>query len=182
MNKEIFVLGIDPGLASMGWGVLRMSTLTNAQKTTTAVLQVQNQYAIEHMAHGVIETSSQEGMGHRLLHIEQFIDSLLARYPVNVLAYEKQFFVKNVTNGLQVAHALGVILLYAAKHAMLVESYTPKEIKLQITGTASAKKESVKKFICMQLGLDEVKLHHSADAMGAALCYAYRAKPTIGNR
>lgn len=160
MSKSTYIIGIDPGLASLGWGVL---SYTKNERDS-----------VEHIAHGVIETYAKDSLGMRLLHIEQTIDAIFSRYDISILSYEQQFFVKNVTSGLQVAHALGVVLLYAAKQGLEVVSFVPKEIKLQITGSASAKKESVQKFISLQLGLDEVKIHHAADALGAALCHCYK--------
>ena len=175
MNKSMYIIGIDPGLASLGWGILRASHTTNAK----GLFEKQS---IEHVAHGVIETYAKDSLGMRLLHIEQSIDAIFARYDISVLSYEQQFFVKNVTSGLQVAHALGVILLYAAKQGLEVVSFVPKAIKLQMTGSASAKKESVQKFVSMHLGLDEVKIHHAADALGVALCYCYKHQNALTSK
>lgn len=165
------VIGIDPGLASLGWGVLAIEKMTPA---AASVYRGHDTSKVYHVGHGVIETSSEESLGNRLLYIEQSIDAIFSRYEIITLSYEKQFFVKNVTSGLNVAHALGVILLYAAKQNIRVTSFTPREIKQMITGKANAPKTTVQKFLCMQLGLDVIDLHHAADALGAALSYYYK--------
>lgn len=175
MNKITNVIGIDPGLAFLGWGVLAIEDGVSHRARSKSNKKVY------HLGHGVIETSSKDSLGHRLMHIEQSIDAIFSRYDISVLAFEQQFFVRNVTSGLQVAHALGVILLYAAKQGLSTISFTPKEIKLQVTGSATAKKDTIEKFICQQLNLDMVELHHASDALGAALSYYYQTLNVISN-
>lgn len=175
MNSITHIIGIDPGLASLGWGVLSIDGYNSP--TTTKSNNASKQ--VNHLGHGIIATSSKDSLEYRLLAIEQAIDAIFSRYDISILVYEQQFFVKNVTSGLQVAHALGVVLLYAAKQGLRVHSFTPKEIKQQITGNASARKDTVGQFVCMQLGLDIIEAHHSADALGAALSYCYKNSAMI---
>ena len=160
------IVGIDPGLASLGWGVLSLDDNTSSA-------------AIEYRAHGVINTPSDHDLPSRLFTIEQKFDALLSRYSPHALAYEQQFFVRNVTSGLEVAYALGVILLYCAKQNLPIVGYTPTKIKKQITGSAKASKESIEKFICHQLGIDKITPHHASDALATALvlCYAFQQNP-----
>ncbi len=153
----MFIVGVDPGLASLGWGIISIE-----QKTGQDIC---------YHAHGVITTQAKRKISQRLLDIERQFDALLLRYNPFVLAYEKQFFVKNVTSGLEVAHALGVILLTCAKRNIEVYSYTPLQIKKQITGKAQAKKEIVEKLVCLQFGIDVINIHHSSDALAVALTH-----------
>ncbi len=155
------VLGVDPGLASLGWGVISYDWNGGA-------------IDIRYKAHGVINTSASLCLPQRLLEIEQKFMAILARYSPFVLGYEQQFFVKNVSSGLEVAHTLGILLLYCAKYNIQAQSFTPSTIKKRITGNARASKESVEKFMCMQLNMDIIKPHHASDALAVALvqCYA----------
>ncbi len=153
------ILGVDPGLASLGWGVLSSSGSSSVD--------------IRYKAHGVISTSSTLPLPQRLLEVEQQFIAILARYAPSAFGYEQQFFVKNVTNGLEVAHTLGVLLLTCAKHNIPVQSFTPSNIKKRITGNARASKESVEKFMCMQLNMDIITPHHASDALAVALVRSY---------
>lgn len=167
MNNSMHILGIDPGLASLGWGVIRIDENNKNHNSDSCG-------EISHVAHGVIKTMSTDSLAQRLLFIEQSIDAIFSRYTIYALAYERQFFVKNVTSGMQVANALGVILLYAAKQGLVIESFTPKAIKLQVTGEANAKKDTVEKFLCHLLGMDSIEENHASDALGAAVSFFYK--------
>lgn len=150
------VLGVDPGLASLGWGVLSFDGSV-----------------VRHHAHGVIETSAGSELSARLLEIEQKFDAVLSRYRPVAMGYEYQFFVKNVTSGLEVAHALGVVLLGCAKRRIGTQGFTPPAIKKQITGNARAQKDSVEKLMCLALNIDKIRPHHASDALAIALVRCY---------
>ena len=170
-DNRTYIIGIDPGLAMLGWGVIRVDNNFHIRKSNASASLNSE---ISYMADGVIETSSKDPLEKRLLKIEQSIDAIFTRYNITALVYEQQFFIKNVTSAMPVAHALGVVLLYAAKLGVKVHSFTPKEIKLQITGSATAKKDTVETFLCRYLGLDTISSNHSSDALGAAVSYFYK--------
>ncbi len=155
------VIGIDPGLASLGWGIIQYSDVSHAS-------------SFEYIAHGVIETSSDRELHHRLYTLDVEFDRVMRRYQVQELAYEYQFFVKNVTSALPVAHALGIILLYGAKHNISVTHYTPKDVKKQITGNANASKDTVNTYVRLPLRVHNITPHHAADALAVALTHIFR--------
>ena len=157
------VIGIDPGLASLGWGIIQYNDNSSTAK-------------FEYIAHGVISTPSDIELHHRLLTLDVEFDRVMRRYQVEELAYEYQFFVKNVTSALPVAHALGIILLYGAKHSISVSHYTPKDVKKQITGNANASKHTVNTYVCLPLRVHQVTPHHAADALAVALTHIFRSQ------
>ncbi len=157
------VIGIDPGLASLGWAVLAYDSQRSSE-------------SIQYVTHGVIQTSKDLELSQRLLKLDIEFDTIMRRYEIREFAYEHQFFVKNVTSGLPVAHALGVILLYTAKHTIQVSSYTPPEVKKQITGNARSSKETVNKYVCIPLRLNNVTQHHAADALAVAMTHILKSQ------
>ncbi len=148
------VLGIDPGLATVGYAVLELTT-TNSYQMLEA---------------GVISTPPEDDIPTRLKHIYDESCELVQEFEPKALAIEKLFFKKNVTTGINVAQARGVVLLSASE--LEVHEYTPLEIKRRVAGSGKAQKIQVQAMIQRLLGLKQIpKPDDAADAVAVALCY-----------
>jgi crossover junction endodeoxyribonuclease RuvC len=153
------LIGIDPGLASTGWGVVRFDGSR-----------------FRHVAHGVIETDSADPLPERLLFIHDGIRKLLAKYSPDEAGVEELFFSKNITSGMAVAHARGVVFLALGQKGIPVGSYTPQRVKLAVIGKGRAEKDQVQRLVAVLLGLDTVPgPDHAADALAVAICHANRS-------
>ncbi|OGF55485.1 MAG: crossover junction endodeoxyribonuclease RuvC [Candidatus Fraserbacteria bacterium RBG_16_55_9] len=158
------VLGIDPGLATTGYAVIQEggSSSLNRMKVLEA---------------GVIRTPPGDPIPQRLKSIYDEVVRLIEEYQPQALAVEQLFFNQNVTTAMVVSQARGVVLL--AAHCLQVESYTPLEVKRQISGYGRAKKPQIQAMVQRLLGLRELpKPDDAADALAVALCHLlrYRSK------
>lgn len=148
------VLGIDPGTARFGFG------LVDAGDTYTAV------------DYGIIETHSSAPMQERLLDLHQALQHLIAEFRPDVMAIEQLFFSRNVTTAIAVGQARGVAMLSAALAGIDVIEYTPAEIKQAISGYGNADKHQVQAMVQMLLSLDSPPHpDDAADALAVALCH-----------
>jgi crossover junction endodeoxyribonuclease RuvC len=154
----MIVLGVDPGLATVGYGVLERSG-----PVTKAV------------AYDCIRTSGRDKeTPERLEEIFLGIDALIAAYRPSWVAVEKLFFSRNVTSALAVSEVRGVILLAARKHRVPVREYTPSQVKLAITGSGKADKRQVQEMIRRLLDLPAIpKPDDVADGLSVALCHLH---------
>lgn len=153
MPKQERILGIDPGFGRVGWGVVE-------KRGGDWV----------HVAHGCIETDASAAFVDRLKVIESELQSVLEQYAPTIAAVEELFFVKNVTTGINVGQARGVILLTLAHAGLPIHEHTPKEIKQAVTGYGSADKGQMQTMIKLQLQLKDVpKPDDAADALAVAL-------------
>lgn len=149
------VLGIDPGTATLGWGLVR---------------EQGNDLSL--VGCGVIRTPAKTPLAERLLAIYTGLNELLRRHEPMGLAVEKLFFTKNVTTGIAVAHARGVVLLAAAQAGLPVAEFTPMEVKQTLTGYGGADKQQMQTMVRLLLGLPEVpRPDDAADAVAVAICY-----------
>ena len=160
-NKEATgvrrIIGVDPGLASTGWGVVE-----------------QQGQRIVHIAHGSIETEANLSRPKRLFIIYTQFKTLLDLYHPDEGAIETLYFAKNVTSALPVAEARGVISMALAERSLLVREFTPMAIKQAVVGRGTAGKAQVQELVRLILGLECIpKPDHAADALGAALCSAH---------
>jgi crossover junction endodeoxyribonuclease RuvC len=154
VSKEKIVLGIDPGLASVGYGLVAES---GGQ--------------LRHMAHGCIVTRAGTPSGERLKIIYNAISSLIALHTPDSGGIEELFFFRNVSSALPVAEAKGIIKLAFAVAGVPLAEFTPNEIKKAVTGTARADKAQVQEMVRLLLGLDAIPSpDHAADALAAAIC------------
>jgi crossover junction endodeoxyribonuclease RuvC len=153
----MIVIGIDPGLARMGYGVIAV----NSRKP-------------EAVCYGCIESGKEQLTPERLLHIYTELSSLMERFPPAHVAVEKLFFTKNITSAMSVSEARGVILLAAEQHRVPVTEYTPNQIKQTITGSGRADKRQMQEMIMRLLNLSELpKPDDAADALSIALCHIH---------
>jgi len=153
-SKGRRVLGIDPGLASTGWGVLE-----------------DGNGSIRYVDHGIIETKAGCPRAQRLFFILQSIRSIIDKYSPAEAAIETLYFGKNVTSAIPVAEARGVISAAVAERGIPLRELTPNAIKTGVAGHAGADKKQVQEMVRVILGLEKIpKPNHSADALGAAIC------------
>lgn len=150
------LLGIDPGLAHTGWGIV-----------------AQHRHALSCVAYGCIETPSTQSLQERLGKIYGQISAVVKRYQPTCVSIETVWFGSNTTSAFATGQARGAALAACAGSNMTLAEYTPKQIKLAIVGTGSADKEQVEYMVQHVLGLKE-RPHpdHVADALAAAICYA----------
>ena len=149
------VLGIDPGLATVGWGVVD-SGLHNPV----------------FVACGTINTSPDTLLQDRLTQIRQGLQDLLDTYHPDEIVFEELFFAKNVTTAFTVGAARGVSVLTCAAHTPLLYEYTPMQIKQGITGYGRADKHQVQQMVMLILKLSAApKPDDAADAVAAAITH-----------
>jgi len=150
------ILGIDPGLASTGWGVLDEAD-----------------GKIKYIDHGVIVTKAGVERSCRLFFILQGVRSIIEKYQPIEAAIENLYFGKNVSSAIPVAEARGVISACFAEKNIPIHEFTPNAIKKGIAGTVSADKKQVQEMVRLILGLEEIpKPDHAADALAAAYAAA----------
>lgn len=152
----VTILGIDPGYATVGYGVV-----TNLHRCPGA-----DEW-------GCVKTSKADGEpAVRLGMIYQGILELIERFNPDEIAIERLFFARNTTSAMQVSEARGVILLAAVHHEIPVTEYTPNQVKLAITGSGSADKRQVQEMITRLLRLPEIpRPDDAADGLSLALCH-----------
>lgn len=157
----MIIIGIDPGLANTGWGVIK----TERQK---------DKKNLHCLGCGLIKTSSSLAPAERLKILYTELNRLIKKYQPSVLAVESVYFFKNLKTALPVSQAKGVILLAAAKKKIPVYEFTPLQVKMVVTGYGRAEKSQVQKMIKVLLNLDTIpKTDDAADALGVAVCYAH---------
>jgi len=158
----MIIIGLDPGTATTGWGVIEKSLL---KKTEPNVLD-----------YGCIKTNPKLPAGERLKEISEELTKLIKKYKPRVLAVESLYFFKNLKTAMPVSQAKGVILLIAAQHKIPVYEFTPLQMKITITGYGRAEKKQVQKMIKILLNLEEKpkdknkRTDDATDALGIALC------------
>lgn len=149
------ILGIDPGTGICGFGVIEVS------KNQPRMLD-----------NGVIATPPHTPLPDRLLDIYDSLHEIIKLNKPDVISVEKLFFTKNITTGISVAEARGVVLLVARQHNLPIFEYTPNEIKKIMTGYGNAKKNQVQEMVKLHLKLKEVpKPDDAADALAAAITH-----------
>ena len=153
------ILGIDPGYAIIGYGVVKYES-----------------YKFAPIEYGAVTTPAKTDFSKRLSMIYDGISSLLEKYKIDALAIEKLFFNTNTTTAIDVAQARGVILLAANKHNVPVYEYTPLQVKQSVTGYGRAQKQQVMEMTRQMLSLKSVpKPDDTADALALAICHGYSA-------
>jgi len=159
-NNERIILGIDPGYARMGWGVIKL-------RSGDGVV------SMECLGFGCVETPKDEEMGTRLAYLNDALAQIIGHYNPNDIAIEELFFAKNVKTALNVAHARGVILMRAAMHSGRIFQYRPNVIKVAITGSHKADKKVMTAAVSQHLNFDHApKLDDVADALAIAITHA----------
>jgi crossover junction endodeoxyribonuclease RuvC len=154
------VLGIDPGTATTGYGVVE---------------EVQGE--LQALAFGVIKTPADQSLPTRLQSIYRAMRELAAEWKPDASAVEELFFSRNVRTAMSVGQARGVALLALADAGLVVAEYTPLVIKQAVTGYGSADKAQMQEMVRLLLGLAKVpRPDDAADALAVAICHLHSAR------
>ena len=157
----MIILGIDPGIATMGYGVEDKDKNGNCR-------------AIDY---GVVVTPKEETLPVRLAILEEGVNKIIDRFAPEEVALEELFFTKNITTGIAVAQARGVTLLACVKKCGRLYEYTPMQIKQALTGYGRADKQQIQQVVTSLLRLKSVpRPDDAADALAIALCHAFTSR------
>jgi len=150
------ILGIDPGVATIGFGLI------DCDRASQRLIQ-----------YGVITTPAGLPLSTRLWQISRDMEELLTAFKPDECAIEELFFSKNITTGISVAHGRGVVLLCAYQAGLQIYEYTPMQVKQAVVGYGKAEKRQVMDMVRRILNLPAVpKPDDAADAVAIALCHA----------
>ena len=153
------ILGIDPGIGICGFGLIE----------GTKILDF-----------GVVTTPINSPLPGRLKELYESLTEVFEQTKPDVASVEKLFFSKNITTGIAVAEARGIVLLVAEQHKVPIFEYTPNEIKKTLTGYGSAKKRQVQEMVKLHLSLDNIpKPDDAADALATAITHSLLKKGEI---
>ncbi|MGM0441802.1 MAG: crossover junction endodeoxyribonuclease RuvC [Elusimicrobiota bacterium] len=153
----IKILGIDPGLANLGWGVIKIDNNNDA----------------EFIDCGCIKTASQKSTAERLGSLYTDICKVIEKHEPEEAALEQIFFSRNVKSAIKVAQARGAVIAALNNHGLKIKGYSPLQIKKALVGTGKAKKDQVQFMVKNFLKLKKVpRSDHKTDALAAALCHS----------
>jgi len=157
VSVERIVLGIDPGTATLGYGVVAIE-----------------QGALRSLGCGALTTPPGLPAPWRLRHLYEGLRDVIARFGPTDVAVEQLFFSRNVTTAIAVGQARGVALLAAAQANLPVAEYSPPQVKQAVTGDGRADKERVQEMVRLLLGLERrPEPDDAADALALAICHAH---------
>jgi len=157
-------LGIDPGTATIGYGLVREL----------------DDGSLQAVAYGVINTSPKDPMWQRLQIIHDSLKDIIHQFKPDRVAVEELFFAKNITTALTVAQGRGVILLTLAQTGVTIAEYKPNEVKQSITGYGAAKKPQIQEMVRLLLGLEDIpKPDDAADALAIAITDINQSRYTL---
>lgn len=152
----MIVLGIDPGVATVGYGVL----------------EKQRDGRVKTLDYGIITTAKELSLPSRLKLIYDGVSALIKKFKADAVAVEELFFAKNITTAIAVSHARGVILHAATEHCGNLYEFTPLQIKQALTGYGRADKHQIQAMVKMLLSLDKIpKPDDAADALAVAITF-----------
>ena len=156
MTGAIRILGLDPGLANMGWGMVALDGTR-----------------LIHIAHGVIATKTAMGLGARLMVLHRELSAVIALHMPSAIAVEQAFVAKDPSAALKIGHARAVALLAAAQAGLEIAEYTPNHIKKCVVGAGHAGKDQVQFMVKRLLPACGVTQADAADALAAAIAHAH---------
>jgi crossover junction endodeoxyribonuclease RuvC len=155
------VLGIDPGTATTGYGLVDEDDAGEARL----------------VGYGVILTEAKTPMPERLLTLYRELSALLAEHRPDAVAVEELFFGRNVTTAVTVGQARGVVLLAAAQAGLPVSEYKPAQVKQALVGYGGADKAQIQEMVRIMLNLPEIpRPDDAADAVAVAICHLHSAR------
>lgn len=156
----MLVLGIDPGTATIGYGLVRKS-----------------KNSFETLCYGSINTKPDRCDGERLCILENELTKLIQEYKPDQASVEKIFFFKNLKTVIGVSQARGVIIATLSKLKVETHEYTPLQVKMSVSGYGKAPKTQVQRMVKTLLGLREIpKPDDAADALAMAICHLNQRK------
>jgi crossover junction endodeoxyribonuclease RuvC len=150
------ILGLDPGLARMGWGVIEVSGTR-----------------LSHVAHGVLRSDARSELAIRLLALHAAISDVIAELQPAALAIEQVFVAKDASAALKLGHARAVVLLAAAREGLAIAEYAPNHIKKSVVGIGHADKAQVQAMVRRLLPTAQVEAADAADALACAIAHAH---------
>ena len=156
--SAIRILGLDPGLGAMGWGMIALEGTR-----------------LSHIEHGVIATRPSMGLGARLHLLHQELRRVMARLGPQALAIEQAFVARDPSAALKLGHARAVALLAAAELGLEIAEYSPNQIKKCVVGGGHAGKEQVQFMVKRLLPACRAVQADAADALAAAIAHAHLA-------
>lgn len=157
----MLVLGIDPGTAITGYGLVRQT----------------EDGRLERVDYGVIRAAANTPLPQRLVELYTEIKQVISLHQPDTSAVEKLFFTRNVKTGISVGQARGVVLLALAQANLSIAEYSPNEIKLAVSGYGNADKRQVQEMVRVLLSLDDLpKPDDAADALAVSICHLHSAR------
>ena len=150
------ILGLDPGLGTTGWGLIRAEG-----------------NRLSHLANGQLKTDPKESLPQRLAHLASQLDALLADHPADAAAVEEIFVNKNPQSTLKLAQARGVCLMVAARSGIIVGEYAARFVKKAVVGVGSADKVQVHAMVQRLLPGVSIVGPDAADALAVAITHAH---------
>ncbi|EIE51140.1 Holliday junction resolvase [Citreicella sp. 357] len=155
-RADMRVLGIDPGLRRLGWGIIDMQGSR-----------------LRHVANGVCESDSADDLATRLLSLHRQLSAVFERYAPQLAAIEQTFVNKDAVGTLKLGQARGVALLVPAQFGLPVGEYAPNKVKKTVVGVGHADKGQIDHMVRMQLPRVEIAGPDAADALAIAICHAH---------
>jgi crossover junction endodeoxyribonuclease RuvC len=152
------VLGLDPGTRHFGWGVVE-----------------QRGQRLLHVAHGVVDTNTDESIAARLVVIERALIDVLSAHGPSVASVEALYFAKDPQAASKLGHARGVALLVCARAGLAIHEYAPALVKRAMTGSGRADKRQVAQMVRVILALPAAPPADAADALASAIVHLQRA-------
>lgn len=160
-EPPVRVLGVDPGTAVTGWGVIERRA-----------------GVVSHLAHGAVTTHVRMTIATKLAAIHGALVALCGDWRPDVVALERNFVGRNVQSAFRIGEVRGVALLAAAVAGVPIAEYAPATVKLAVTGTGRAEKAQVQRAIARELGVVEPMVADAADALAIALCHLQSSRLT----
>lgn len=158
MSGTIRILGLDPGLSAMGWGVIDVAGTR-----------------LTHIAHGVIATRPALGLALRLMALHQQLSAVIAAHAPGAMAVEQAFVARDPSAALKLGHARAAALLAGAQAGLQIAEYAPNHIKKCVVGAGHAGKDQVLFMVARLLPTAHVTQADAADALAAAITHAHLA-------
>lgn len=157
------LVGIDPGLASTGYGAVRLEG---------------DRY--RHLEHGCLRTRAEQDINHRLLRIHEAVAELILRHRPEALVLERLYELRDGSVGLSVGQAMGVVRLAAVTAGVPVVDYAPTHVKMTLVGNGQAAKHQVQYMVQRLLGLDAApRPDHAADALALCVCHLHHIQARV---
>ncbi len=173
------ILGIDPGIGRMGWGVIQMATHSKSFHSDDASPSKRAGQASKWQIvnSGCVETAKDMAIEKRLQLLHDELTYILTHEKPEEVAIEDLFFNTNAKTAMIVGEARGVILLTVSQHHLPIATYTPLQVKIAVTGYGRAEKKQVEKMMMAQLGIKKKpEIDDTADALAIALTHAFSYK------
>jgi crossover junction endodeoxyribonuclease RuvC len=168
------ILGIDPGTATTGYGVVKFSTQKKVLKDSALKINIKKTN-LKLVEYGCVKTTPEFSDAERLRMINSDLRKLIKKHRPKILAIENVFFFRNMKTALPVSQAKGVIMLAAARKKIPVYEFTPLEVKMIIGGHGWTKKRQIQEIIKDLFNLEEIpKPNDASDAIGIAICGALK--------